>query len=42
MWYKHVQLDDITLVVMHYKGNEIIENDVEEEISGDFITEWMW
>jgi len=41
-WYKNIQLDDITLVVAHYKWNqEIIEN-TSKEISEDFITEWNW
>lgn len=42
MWYKHNQLDDITLVVIHYDGNTDIENDFPEEIPKDFITEWDW
>lgn len=42
MGYKHVQFDDITLVVIHYKWEEKIENDIEEEIGKDFITEWIW
>jgi serine phosphatase RsbU (regulator of sigma subunit) len=42
MWYKHKQLDDITLVVLHYRWNDIIENDFEEELSEEFITEWYW
>ena len=42
MWYKHVQLDDVTLVVVHYKWEENIQNDVNEEIPWEFITEWNW
>jgi len=42
MWYKHKQYDDITLVVMHYKGDQVIEKDFEETIASDFITEWNW
>ncbi len=42
MWYKHKQLDDITLVVVHYKWEETIENDFNEVIESDFITEWNW
>lgn len=42
MWYKHVQLDDITLVVIHYKWWQNITNDVPEEIPETFITEWDW
>lgn len=32
MWYKHKQYDDITLVVIHYKWDQIIENDFSKEI----------
>ncbi len=42
MWYKHVQLDDITLMVLHYKWDQIIENDTPEKIPNDFITERDW
>ncbi|MDD5770403.1 MAG: PP2C family protein-serine/threonine phosphatase [Candidatus Gracilibacteria bacterium] len=42
MGYKHKQFDDITLVVLHYKGDRIIEKDVSEVILEDFITEWNW
>lgn len=42
MWYKHVQLDDITLVVIHYKWEENIDNDFSLEIQEQFITEWNW
>lgn len=42
MWYKHKQFDDITLVVLHYKWDRIIEKDVSEVILEDFITEWNW
>lgn len=42
MWYKHKQLDDITLVVVHYKWEEKIINDFSEDIPEDFITEWNW
>jgi len=42
MWYKHKQLDDITLVVVHYRWEEKINNDFSEDISEDFITEWNW
>ncbi len=41
-WYKNVQLDDITLVVMHYRWDKVIEWDVSSEISDQFITEWKW
>lgn len=42
LWYKHKQFDDITLVVAHYNGTNVIENDFPEDISKDFITEWDW
>jgi hypothetical protein len=43
MGYKHAQLDDITLAVGHYKGDDYDENlDFPEEIEKDFITEWTW
>lgn len=42
MGYKHRQYDDITLAVLHYKWEQIIENDFSPEIDKDFITEWNW
>lgn len=42
MGYKHIQLDDITLVVVHYNGSEKLENDFPSEIGRDYITEWNW
>lgn len=42
MWYQHVQLDDITLVVAHYRWLEPIKNDFSKDIEDDFITEWYW
>ncbi|MDP5038924.1 MAG: serine/threonine-protein phosphatase [Candidatus Gracilibacteria bacterium] len=42
MGYKHKQFDDITLAVVHYRGEELIENDFSKEIHKDFITEWNW
>jgi hypothetical protein len=42
MGYKHRQFDDITLIVMHYRGDAIIENDVPPEIPEANITEWSW
>jgi len=42
MWYKHTQLDDITLVVIHYRWNQEIKKDYPENIPEDFITEWNW
>ncbi len=42
MGYNHRQFDDITLIVMHYKWDEIIEQNVSSEISAEFITEWNW
>lgn len=43
MWYKHVQLDDITLVTIQYESSDYTENDdCSEELTDDFITEWKW
>ncbi|OIP53032.1 hypothetical protein AUK10_03035 [Candidatus Gracilibacteria bacterium CG2_30_37_12] len=42
MGYGYRQFDDITLIVMHNKGNSIIENNVSPEIAPQFITEWNW
>jgi len=43
MGYKHVQLDDITLVTIQYESPEYnIEDDCSEEMNEDFITEWKW
>ncbi len=43
MWYKHVQLDDITLVVIQYKSaNYEKEKDVESLIPNEVLTEWHW
>lgn len=43
MWYKHTQLDDITLWVIQYKPeNYNPEKDFKKEIDDQFITEWKW
>ena len=43
MWYKHIQLDDITLGVIQYKPkNYKPEKDFEQKISDEFVTEWNW
>lgn len=43
MWYKHTQLDDVTLAVIHYKWDDFdITSDFSENIKEDFITEWSW
>lgn len=43
MGYKHVQLDDITLAVIHYKDAHYKrEEDFWTKIPDDFITEWKW
>ncbi len=40
MWYNHIQLDDITLVVLHYNKDK---KDLEEQkIDKTLITEWNW
>ncbi len=43
MGYNHIQMDDITLVVAHYRGEEYnINEDKETPLAEDFITEWKW
>lgn len=43
MWYKYVQLDDITLWVIQYKTEDYDKkNDFTEDINEEFITEWKW
>lgn len=43
MWYKHVQLDDITLATIQYKSKYYDENnDFSINIDKEFITEWNW
>ncbi len=43
MWYKHLQLDDITLATIQYESAQYIESDdCSEEMTEDFITEWKW
>ena len=43
MGYKPTQLDDITLAVGHYKGDDFDGSlDFSAEIGKDFITEWNW
>ena len=43
MWYKPVQLDDITLVTIQYKTSDYKkENDFNINIGKEFITEWNW
>lgn len=43
MGYKHTQLDDITLVVAHYRWESYnIDEDKEQNIPEDLITEWHW
>lgn len=42
MWYNHKQFDDITLIVMHYKWDQIIENNAITVIPEENITEWKW
>jgi len=43
MWYKYVQLDDITLVVIQYKSEDFDEStDYKKWLEKDFITEWNW
>ena len=43
MWYKPVQLDDVTLAVIHYKWTDYDQDaDYKEKIEENFITEWNW
>lgn len=43
MGYKHVQLDDVTLLTIQYKSEEYNKaDDCSEEMQEDFITEWKW
>jgi len=43
MWYKYVQLDDITLVCIQYKTNNWDDNNNWDwELKKEFITEWNW
>ncbi len=43
MWYKPLQLDDVTLVVIQYKTKDYkAENDFSPEIWEGLITEWSW
>ena len=43
MWYKHVQLDDVTLAVVHYKWKKYDKDkDFSEDIAEEYITEWNW
>lgn len=43
MWYKSVQLDDITLAVIQFKPDWYeLSKDFKTELPKDFITEWYW
>jgi hypothetical protein len=43
MWYKYIQLDDITLATVQYISPEYnSEDDCSEDMGEDFITEWNW
>jgi serine phosphatase RsbU (regulator of sigma subunit) len=44
MGYKHTQHDDVTLVVCHYKWDDVINDNLPEpeKIDDAFITEWKW
>lgn len=44
MGYNHVQYDDITLIVMRYKGNFVTTPSytADQTLKTDFITEWNW
>ncbi len=42
MWYKPIQLDDITLTTIEYKNNYDEKEDISLKIPDRFITEWKW
>ena len=43
MWYKPLQLDDVTLAVIQYKPEDYMsENDFPEEIPEEILTAWNW
>lgn len=43
MWYKHAQLDDVTLLTIQYTSADYKkEDDCSEDMDEDFITEWKW
>ncbi len=43
MGYKHTQLDDVTLVVIHYRGDDYdIKDDANQTVTHDLLTEWHW
>ena len=43
MWYKFVQLDDITLATIQYKSEKYIpEMDTSEKLEDELVTEWNW
>jgi len=43
MWYKPVQLDDITLATIEYKDKDYSpKDDIPLEIPNDLITQWKW
>jgi len=43
MWYKHIQLDDITLATIEYKwANNDKYQDYPINLPKEFITEWNW
>ena len=43
MWYKHLQLDDITLVTIQYVSDRYKKDeDCSEMMSDELITDWQW
>lgn len=42
MGYNHKQFDDITLICMHYKWDDVIEVNASSSIPKENITEWNW
>lgn len=41
MGYNHTQFDDITLLVIHYHGKNVVE-DSPKPIPDTILTEWKW
>lgn len=42
MGYNHKQFDDITLIVVHYRGDAPPDPNATREIYKEYITEWNW
>lgn len=43
MWYNHIQLDDVTLLTIHYKSEDFdVTKEPPKVLWEEFITEWNW